>query len=639
MYRSSSSASSKSGMPPDIINEEDCEISENDSNSSDQWHMPKIKIDSLYHRTWIQSKMKSLFHVKTIKQTLPVSRTQEYCVLFQKKTIKSFQEKGYKFMHIASVQIAIVPLVRKGIDACVLLCLRDGRHKNFNNSVLGIVQTSLIDGPVHFNCYPDLTVDLFDKNVFSTLTLNVKTSGFDMVEGSKPISLVYRLYYKVLSTSLEPKAKIKSPKNETVLMYSSTLNSNITTPKMLFWKDVTLPDEWVLKQELPPREVPAQNSDLRWVQQYLDGTINIAFDQPSIKERRNSFAGSRSSFGSEQDLRDKNLERYLKDHDNPTRSIMIRELHPKEGKSIKEEVQVEDDAESTSPTASDMVAPVHSSLMVLDKALDDLDSELLVIDMVNLHADFMSKENHDKRKTYHRIYSISEKQNIRKEWKKKMYKDNKHILFFDFLENHYVSKKDDSKQYLNVLKSSFTKEEGRKVVKTSHPPLETILVSVKGKEVKASPFKISDPEQNNFVNQTLHTIGQQLDRIEDKVEKPVLEKLASTSLNMVEKPLIILPEDRSKIHFGKTKSDNEASDSLAKPSLSELSSLDFFNNWSKSFFFNWSKGDFFFEEEAESCESAEFFFFAEDDFFFCLMKNSLILKLKLDQLNLGSLDM
>ncbi|KAG7964133.1 hypothetical protein I3843_09G153500, partial [Carya illinoinensis] len=533
MYRSSSSASSQSGMPPDIINEEDCEISENDSNSSDQWHMPKIKIDSLYHRTWIQSKMKSLFHVKTIEQTFPVSRTQEHCVLFQKKTIKSFQEKGYKFMHIASVQIAVIPLVRKGIDACVLLCLRDGRHLDYNNSVLGIIQTSLVDGPVHFNCYPDLTVDLFDKNVLSTLTLNVKTSGFNMVEESRPISLVYRIYYTVLSTSLEPKAKIKSLKNEKVLMYSSTSNSSISTPKMLFWKDVTLPDEWVLKQELPLVKVPAQNSDLKSIQQYFDGTVKISFDQPLIRERRNSFVGSRSSFSSDQDLRDKNLERYLKDHENPNRPIQIRELQPKEdptdqdiklegistksqvtsayystkddikskGKSIKEEVQVEDDAESTSPTASDMVAPIHPSLCVLDKALDDLDSELLVIDMINLHADFMSKKNHD----------------------------------------------------------NFTKEEDRKVVKASHPPLETILVSVKGKEVRASPFKISDSgpnenvfaetkkiiEQKNFVNQTLHTIGQQLDRIEDIVEKPALKKT-------IEKPLIVLPADRSKIHFGVT---------------------------------------------------------------------------------------
>ncbi|KAG7977429.1 hypothetical protein I3843_05G031500, partial [Carya illinoinensis] len=512
--------------------------------------MPKIKIDSLYHRTWIQSKMKSLFHVKTIEQTFPISRTQEHCVLFEKKTIKSFQEKGYKFMHIASVQIAVVPLVRKGIDACVLLCLHDGRHLNYNNSILGIIQTSLIDGPVHFNCYPDLTVDLFDKNVLSSLTLSIKTSGFDMVEGSRPISLVYRIYYRVLSTSLEPKAKIKSPKNETVLMYSSTSNSNITTPKMLFWKDVTLPNEWVLKQELPPRKIPAQNSDLKIIQQYLDGTVKISFDQ---SERRNSFAGSRSSCSSDQDLRDKNLERFLRDRENPNRPIQIRELHSKEEPS-SQDIKLEGIS-----TSSQVTSAYYST-----------------------KEDLKSKENRDKRKTYHRIYSVSEKQKIRKEWKKKMYKDSKHILFFDFLENHYVSKK-----FLNVLKTSFTKEEGRKVVKTSHPPLETILVSVKGIEVKASPFKISDPgpnenvfaetkkiiEQNNFVNQTLHTIGQQLDRIEEKVEKPVFEKLALKKT--IEKPLIVLPSDRSKIHFGVTNTMAKLDQMLAeikqeKPSCSVI---------------------------------------------------------------------
>ena len=44
-------------------------------------------------------------------------------------------------------------------------------------------------------------------------------------------------------------------------------------------------------------------------------------------------------------------------------------------------------------------------------------------------------------------------------------------------------------------------------------------------EVKTSPFKITDDqtstvsliEQNNFTNQSLHIIGQQLDHIEEKI--------------------------------------------------------------------------------------------------------------------------
>ena len=93
----------------------------------------------------------------------------------------------------------------------------------------------------------------------------------------------------------------------------------------------------------------------------------------------------------------------------------------------------------------------------------------------------------------------------------------KHILFFDFLENYYVPNNEISKQHLNVIKKS-------NFVKTD----KTLIVNL--------------IEQNNFTNQSLHIIGQQLDRIEEKiVEKSVPAK--------TEKPLTDLPSQREKIMF------------------------------------------------------------------------------------------
>ena len=65
--------------------------------------------------------------------------------------------------------------------------------------------------------------------------------------------------------------------------------------------------------------------------------------------------------------------------------------------------------------------------------------------------------------------------------------------------------------------------------------------------MKASPFKIADDqtpivsliEQNNFTNQSLHIIGQQLDRIEEKI----VEK---TPVSKTEIPLIDLPSQDKK---------------------------------------------------------------------------------------------
>ena len=136
----------------------------------------------------------------------------------------------------------------------------------------------------------------------------------------------------------------------------------------------------------------------------------------------------------------------------------------------------------------------------------------------------------------------------------------KHILFFDFLENHYVSN-DEISKHLNVIKkSNFVKAADKAIVRSSHPPLETILITCQDQmtEVRAIPFKIADDqtlitsiiEQNNFTNESLHIIGQQLDRIEEKI----IERTASNASEKYvflkpEKPLVDLPSQREKIMF------------------------------------------------------------------------------------------
>ena len=57
-----------------------------------------------------------------------------------------------------------------------------------------MITASLYDGPVYFNCYPDLTLALDDPNIVKALTLNIASSGYHMEEGSKPFALIYRIY-------------------------------------------------------------------------------------------------------------------------------------------------------------------------------------------------------------------------------------------------------------------------------------------------------------------------------------------------------------------------------------------------------------------------------------------------------------
>ena len=136
------------------------------------------------------------------------------------------------------------------------------------------------------------------------------------------------------------------------------------------------------------------------------------------------------------------------------------------------------------------------------------------------------------------------KEHVKRKWKEKMNQLKKHILFFDFLENYYVSNDEVSKNHLNVIKKSSFVKEDKTVVRSSHPPLKTFLVKCKRTEMKAPTFKIADEqthvhsiiEQNNFTNESLHVIGQQLDRIEEIIEKPIVSK--------PKKPLIDLPNQK-----------------------------------------------------------------------------------------------
>ena len=131
--------------------------------------------------------LKVLFILLTKPELLNKFKVHEKCCLFTKRNINDFlTAKKFSYLHIGMVQFAIKPLTRKGINASILMCLRDARFKIFKVSILGMITASMYDGPIYFNCYPDLTLALDDPNIVKALTLNIASSGYHMEEGSKP---------------------------------------------------------------------------------------------------------------------------------------------------------------------------------------------------------------------------------------------------------------------------------------------------------------------------------------------------------------------------------------------------------------------------------------------------------------------
>ena len=87
----------------------------------------------------------------------------------------------------------------------------------------------------------------------------------------------------------------------------STPDAKVQIPKMIQWQDIKLPTEWLLEQESPLVKPIFDELDLTHIQQYLDSTVKISFqnNQPlRINEGRHSFARSENISKRDQDLND-----------------------------------------------------------------------------------------------------------------------------------------------------------------------------------------------------------------------------------------------------------------------------------------------------------------------------------------------
>jgi hypothetical protein len=135
-----------------------------------------------------------------------------------------------------------------------------------------------------------------------------------------------------------------------------------------------------------------------------------------------------------------------------------------------------------------------------------------------------------------------------------------YIHFFDFVDNYYPKLKK-----LNVVTKSQWIKHDKTSVESSHPPKESILINV-GKDeknlVKASPFKIPPTksekdeerkiiEQNNYTNKCLNVIGDQLDKIETKIDSINIEsKPVKTDIPLIKtqelKPNLSLKTSQTK---------------------------------------------------------------------------------------------
>ncbi|KAI8572140.1 hypothetical protein RHMOL_Rhmol01G0175600 [Rhododendron molle] len=313
-----------------------------------------------------------------------------------------------------------------------------------------------------------------------------------MLEGSHPLALIYRIYYKCMKTNLNIHALVKSPKDKTVLIQSNG-NANIQT-------------SWISENESYPHKMQNNTIDLDYIKQYLDGTIRISFDQQRINQPLKIKELSRSSSTVSLPRQDKNLK-----ISKPCYST---------------QPNFDDDETSQgypTPTDLEKITPpinpqnqIDPALRVLTRITDDDD------DYDELYEEFKSKKNKQKRKDFRNKYSSSRQNKMINQWEQYMEEEDIDIYFFGYLANIYLPKKAKAAK---LLSANYTKTLSSVYITSPQKTCKSEL-----KEIKVINQVLPTQNHNNLIeNKILKTTLQDLKHETKIVKKDILKLKESAS--------------------------------------------------------------------------------------------------------------
>ena len=426
--------------------------------------------------------------------------------------------------HIGAIQVAAKPLTRLGLDKPICICLCDARHNQFQDSLLGLMQANTSFGPVYFTCYPNLELDCMnDKSIHKALTLNIQTQNYDMDSRSRNILIVYRVYYKVMTSVVNPNCLLSSPKDQTLIWQANEKNSTVIIPKPIPWECLTQSLEWNFKQLLAPK--PIEQPKLLSITEDGQGNVQINFEPRKENLTRTYSARSSNSYLEiRTPSRRSNVQSNL-NLEEVEYSSTIPDL-----KYTRTEPNIQNSPDR-SPTYSQMVSPdepAQLNMMIIENMFE--------IDKEYLRKEAKSEEHIEKSKWFFSKLTNEQREKFRSQWYQTMETMEMNIPMFTYFDIYAANNQikypfAKINMFQKEWKSNTTPEKKTVLI---HPPLEEIKIKAQGVEIIASPFKhinsnedenrvtkLKDikgiQQQNNYTNQILGTISTQMNRIEGKL--------------------------------------------------------------------------------------------------------------------------
>jgi hypothetical protein len=158
------------------------------------------------------------FYNKTEEWDIQLTKPFETIQLLSPKSLQKHQDQNNKYIHVGLVQVEIKSFTKEGLNISILAVLRDARFQNFQDTLLSSIESSLCSEPISFDCYLNLTISLKDQNILQSMILQIKNHNYNILEGSIPVTLIFKIHYKAMFSAFANKHKFQSEKGETLIL-------------------------------------------------------------------------------------------------------------------------------------------------------------------------------------------------------------------------------------------------------------------------------------------------------------------------------------------------------------------------------------------------------------------------------------
>ena len=117
------------------------------------------------------STVKKYIQVSKFDQyNIPASETKNFITLaLPREFVIPWQKQGYTHLHFGAVRLALTFHRRKGLPVVSRISLLDSRFLEYQNAIIGIVQTTLNAGTIFLTLFPNFNMSLKDPHLCDAL--------------------------------------------------------------------------------------------------------------------------------------------------------------------------------------------------------------------------------------------------------------------------------------------------------------------------------------------------------------------------------------------------------------------------------------------------------------------------------------